>query len=114
MAAAKYKLDNLVAILDNNGVQLDGTLDEIMPMGDIAAKWTAFGWNVIHADGHDVGDIHAKVSEAKNLKNGKPVIVIAKTVKGKGVSFMEGKNAWHGKPIADEEHAMAIKELEGK
>ena len=114
MAASKFKLDNLIAILDNNGVQLDGTTEEIMPMGDIAAKWAAFGWNVLRCDGHDVADLHAAITEAKNLKNGKPVIVIAKTVKGKGVSFMEGKSAWHGKAISNDELAAAIKELEGK
>ncbi len=114
MAASKFKLDNLVAILDNNGVQLDGTTNDIMPLGDIRAKWEAFGWHVLDMDGHDVADVHAKVTEAKNLKNGRPVLIIAKTVKGKGVSFMEGKNAWHGKPIGRDEFAAAIKELEGR
>ena len=114
MAASKYKLDNLVAILDNNGVQLDGTVDEIMPLGDIGAKWESFGWHVIRADGHDLNSVYDKLTEAKAVKGGKPIIVIAKTVKGKGVSFMEGKNAWHGKPIGKDEYAAAIKELEGK
>lgn len=114
MSGSKYKLDNLVAIIDNNGVQLDGTLEEIMPMGDIAAKWAAFGWNVLSADGHDLSDLYDKLTQAKNMKNGKPVMLIAKTVKGKGVSFMEGKNAWHGKPIGDADFATAIKELGGK
>ena len=114
LAAPKFKLDNLIAILDNNGVQLDGTTEEIMPLGDIRAKWEAFGWHVLDMDGHDVADVHAKTTEAKNLKNGKPVLIIAKTVKGKGVSFMEGKNAWHGKPISKEECAAALKELEGR
>ena len=113
MAASKYKLDNLIAILDNNGVQLDGTLEEIMPMGDIAAKWKSFGWEVMHCDGHSIPEVHDAITRAKGLKNGKPVIIIAKTVKGKGVSFMEGKNAWHGKPIGAQEYAAAIKELEG-
>ena len=114
MAASKYKLDNLIAILDNNGVQLDGTLEEIMPMGDIAAKWKSFGWEVMHCDGHSISGVYDAITRAKELKNGKPVIIIAKTVKGKGVSFMEGQNAWHGKPIGPEEYAAAIKELEGK
>lgn len=114
MAGSKYKLDNLVCIIDNNGVQLDGTLEEIMPMGDIAAKWAAFGWNVLQADGHDLADLYDKLTQAKAMKNGKPVMIIAKTAKGKGVSFMEGKNAWHGKPIGDADYAAAIKELEGK
>lgn len=114
MAASKYKLDNLVAVIDNNGVQLDGTLEEIMPMGDIGAKWAAFGWNVLKMDGHSVEDVYAKLTEAKALKNGKPVIILAKTVKGKGVSFMEGKNGWHGKAIGNDDLTNALKELEGK
>ncbi|MCC8189317.1 MAG: transketolase [Planctomycetes bacterium] len=114
MAASKYKLDNLIAILDNNGVQLDGPVDKIMPLGDIKAKWTSFGWHCLEMDGHDVADVYKTLTEAKNLKNGKPVMVIAKTVKGKGVSFMEGQNAWHGKPVGDADLANALKELEAK
>ena len=114
MAASKYKLDNLVAILDNNGVQLDGPVDEIMPLGDIKAKWTAFGWDVLNMDGHDVASVYDTITKAKAIKGGKPVLIIAKTVKGKGVSFMEGKNAWHGKPIGNDELAAALKELEAK
>jgi transketolase len=110
MAACKYKLDNLIAVLDNNGVQLDGTVEEIMPMGSIADKWRAFGWNVIEVDGHDIEALSKAFDEAKLLK-GKPIIVIAKTVKGKGISFMEGKNVWHGKPISNEDYANAMKEL---
>ncbi|MDR1518705.1 MAG: transketolase [Planctomycetota bacterium] len=114
MAAAKYKLDNLIAVLDLNGVQLDGVTDEIMPLGDVKAKWAAFGWHCLEMDGHDLADVHAKLIQARELRNGKPVMVVAKTVKGKGVSFMEGKNAWHGKPIGAAEHAAALKELEAK
>lgn len=112
MAASKFKADHLIAILDNNGVQLDGTLEEIMPMGDIAAKWAAFGWNVLHCDGHDAAAISDAVDEAKGL-SGRPTIIIAKTVKGKGISFMEGKNTWHGKPIGDEDYKAAKEELGG-
>jgi transketolase len=112
MTASKFKLDNLIAILDNNGVQLDGTTEEIMPMGDIAAKWSAFGWNVVRTDGHDVAAICGAVDEAKSMK-GRPTIIIAKTVKGKGVSFMEGQSAWHGKPIGKDDYVKAIKELGG-
>lgn len=110
MAASKYKLDNLIAIVDNNGVQLDGTLDEIMPSGDLSAKWTAFGWHVIKVDGHDIAKLSEAFDEAKTIK-GKPIVLIANTVKGKGISFMEGKNTWHGKPINDEEYAKALEEL---
>lgn len=112
MAGSKFKTDNVIAILDNNGVQLDGTLEEIMPMGDISAKWTAFGWNVIHCDGHDIASFAEAVEKAKNSV-GKPNIIIAKTVKGKGIDFMEGKNTWHGKAINDEDYAKA-KEILGR
>jgi len=112
MAASKYKLDNLIVILDHNKVQLDGTIDEIMPLGDINAKWESFGWKVIETDGHNVRDISNVLEEAKRAK-GKPTIIIAETVKGKGISFMEGKNIWHGKPIDDEHFNIAMKELSG-
>ena len=113
MAGSKFKTANCIAILDNNGVQLDGTLEEIMPMGDIAAKWNAFGWNVIRCNGHDVSAITDAVSEAKSVKE-RPSIIICQTVKGKAVSFMEGKNIWHGKPINDEEYRQAKLELGGR
>ncbi|MFV0364755.1 MAG: transketolase [Suipraeoptans sp.] len=106
MSGSKFKTDHLIAFVDNNGVQLDGTLEEIMPMGDIGAKWSAFGWNVIHCDGHDVSDIERAVNDAKS-SSGKPNIIIARTVKGKGIDFMEGKNIWHGKPINDDEYEQA-------
>lgn len=112
MSASKFKLDNLIAILDNNGVQLDGTNEQIMPMGDIKAKWESFGWNVISTDGHDVEKVCEAIDQAKTLK-GKPVIIIAKTVKGKGVSFMEGKNTWHGKAISAQDYVIAMTELGG-
>lgn len=112
MSASKFGADHLIGILDNNGVQLDGTLEEIMPMGDIGAKWRSFGWHVIPCDGHDVEDICRAVKEAKET-TGKPVLIQASTVKGKGISFMEGKNTWHGKAINDEEYAEAKAELGG-
>lgn len=112
MSASKFGADHLIGILDNNGVQLDGTLEEIMPMGDIGAKWKAFGWNVIPCDGHDVEDFCRAVQEAKKTK-GRPSLILAATVKGKGVSFMEGKNTWHGKAINDNEYAQAKAELGG-
>lgn len=112
MSAPNFGLDNLTAILDYNKVQLDGTTDEIMPLGDVRAKWESFGWHVIEIDGHKVEEIAAALDEAKALK-GKPAIIIARTVKGKGVSFMEGKNTWHGKPISQEEYEAAKAELGG-
>lgn len=112
MAASKFKLDHLIAFLDKNGVQLDGTVEEIMPLGDVRAKWESFGWHVIECDGHDVEAIENAVCEAKSTE-GKPIMIIAHTVKGKGVAFMEGKNTWHGKPIGDADYAEAKRLLEG-
>ena len=113
MTASKFKLNNLIAILDHNGVQLDGTNEEIMPMGDIGAKFSAFGWHVLHADGHDIPSLINAYQEAAAYSRG-PVLILAKTIKGKGCSFMEGKNIWHGKPISGEEYQKAKAELEGK
>jgi len=112
MAASKYKLENLIVILDHNKVQLDGTIDEIMPLGNINAKWESFGWKVIETNGHNIRDISSALKEAKQVKV-KPTIIIAETVKGKGIPFMEGKNIWHGKPIDDEHFNIAMKELSG-
>lgn len=112
MSAVKFKVNNLTAVLDMNGVQLDGTTDEIMPLGDVAAKWRSFGWNVIECDGHDVGAL-SDAFDAAAAEKELPSIIIAKTVKGKGVSFMEGKNAWHGKAVDDESYQNALKELGG-
>lgn len=113
MAGSKFQTTNCIAILDNNGVQLDGTNDEIMPLGDIGAKWEAFGWNVISCDGHDVEAIEEAVLRAKEEKE-KMTIIICHTVKGKGISFMEGKHGWHGKAIGAEEYRQAKVELGGR
>ena len=112
MSASKYKVDNLCAVLDWNGVQLDGTSDDVMPLGDVKAKFESFGFHCIECDGHDVEALYNAFEEAKTVK-GKPTIVLAHTVKGKGVSFMEGKSAWHGKAIGDEDFAKAMEELGG-
>lgn len=112
MNASKYKADHLISILDWNGVQLDGTTQDIMPMGDIELKFKAFGYNTIVCDGHDVSAISAAIATAKSVK-GVPSIILARTVKGKGVSFMEGKNTWHGAPIKDDNYEQAMKELGG-
>lgn len=111
MSAAKFRLDNLCAVVDLNGVQLDGTSDEIMPMGRICDKFLSFGMHVIECDGHDVRQLACAFEEAKQTK-GRPTVILAHTVKGKGVSFMEGKNTWHGKAISDNEFAEAMRELE--
>ena len=112
MAAVKYKADNLCAVLDWNGVQLDGTTADIMPMANLPDRFKSFGWHVIECDGHDVDALYAAFEEAKTVK-GQPTIVLAHTVKGKGVSFMEGKNGWHGKAIDDESYEKAMIELGG-
>jgi len=112
MAASKYKLDNLTAICDFNRVQLDGPIEEIMPLDPLPEKWKAFNWNVIEIDGHNMEEILDALDEAKQIK-GKPTIIIAHTVKGKGISFMEGKFQWHGKAPDKEEYRIALKELGG-
>ena len=112
MSAAKYGVDNLTAVVDFNKVQLDGTVDEIMPLGDLPAKWAAFGWNVLRCDGHDIAAVSDALDAAAAHK-GQPTVIIADTIKGKGVSFMEGKNSWHGAALSAENLALALKELEG-
>jgi len=113
MAASKFKADNLIAIVDRNHVQLDGTSDEIMPLGNLAEKFKAFGFEVFTCNGHDVEALSDAIDLAKAVK-GKPSVILAETVKGKGVSFMEGKNTWHGKAINDEECKLALAELRGE
>lgn len=112
MSAVKFKADNLIAIIDNNGVQLDGCCEEIMPMGDLKAKFKAFGANVLEVGGHDIEAISDAIVKAKATK-GVPTVIIAHTVKGKGVSFMEGKNLWHGSPISEDNYRQAMAELGG-
>jgi transketolase len=111
--APKFGLDNLCAVTDYNKVQLDGTTDEIMPLRDLTAKWRAFGWHVIECDGHDILALDKAFDEAESTK-GVPTMIVAHTIKGKGVSFMEGKAGWHGKAIDDESFAIAMKELGGE
>lgn len=108
--AAHYKVDNLTVILDYNRVQLFGTLDEIMEIAPIVDKWRSFGWHVVEIDGHDIGQIIEALGLAKGIK-GQPCILIAHTVKGKGVSYMEGKSAWHGKPPNEAQLAQALADL---
>jgi transketolase len=112
MSAPKFKADNLIAIVDWNGVQLDGTNEEILPLGNLKAKFEAFGWFVQECDGHDIESICNAIDNAR-IKDGIPKIILARSVKGKGVSFMEGKNVWHGRPINDQEFAQAMNELGG-
>ena len=113
LAAAKFKLDNLVAIVDINNLQLDGTPDEVLPTRPIDAKFRAFGFDVLTMNGHDMADVLATLTKAKLTRNGKPICVLADTVKGKGVSFMENQLDWHGKAPNDEQYKKAIAELKG-
>lgn len=112
MCAAHYKLDNLCAMLDFNGLQIDGANEDVMGISPIDEKFKSFGWHVIHVDGHDYEGILAAFEEAKNTK-GKPSILIAKTVKGKGVSFMENEASWHGSAPNDEQLKQAMIDLGG-
>ncbi|MCK8060552.1 MULTISPECIES: transketolase [unclassified Fusibacter] len=110
MAGAHYKLDNLVAVLDYNGLQIDGKNSEVMNVSPVDEKFLSFGWNVIVTDGHDVEALLAAFEEAKTVK-GKPTLVIATTIKGKGVSFMEDQAGWHGTAPNVEQFEKAMKEL---
>ena len=112
MCANAYKLDNYIMILDNNGLQLDGTTDEIIPHLDISAKAREFGFDVYDIDGHDMAQILAAFDAIREAKNGKPKFINAKTVKGKGVDFMENKLEWHGVAPNDEQYADAMAQLE--
>ena len=111
MAAAHYKLDNLVAFVDHNGLQIDGATADVMNPNPVADKFEAFGWNVIVVDGHDVEAIKNAVDQAKTVK-GKPTMVVCETVKGKGVSFMENNCDWHGTAPKQEQRDQAIAELD--
>ena len=111
MASAHYKLDNVTAVLDFNGLQIDGSTDSVMCSAPLTEKWRAFCWHVIEVDGHDVDALLEAFAEAKRVK-GKPSIIIAKTVKGKGVSFMENQAGWHGNAPSAEQGEQALKELQ--
>lgn len=108
MAAAHYKLDNLTVIIDHNGLQIDGTNEQVMSLGDIRAKMTAFGFGVIDVDGHNLSQLQAAFS----LETDGPRCLLAKTVKGKGVSFMENQVGWHGKAPSADELVRSLVELE--
>ena len=109
-AIAKWNLSNLTVIIDRNNVQLDGTKEEIMPMHNLKKKLESFGLKTMECDGHNCEELQKIIKSATEKKV--PVVIIANTVKGKGVSFMEGQAAWHGKPINDEDYENAKKELE--
>lgn len=110
MFAAHYGLDNLVAVVDNNGLQIDGPVTEVCSPEPITDKFEAFGWHVITMDAHDFDDIERAFDEAEKI-SGKPVAIIQKSIKGKGVSFMENQVSWHGKAPVQEEYDQAMAEL---
>lgn len=111
--AVKYKLDNLVTIVDNNGLQNDNTCEVVMPLGDLVAKFSAFGCETYAIDGHSMREIVEVLDKVRTTSCGKPVCIVAKTVKGKGVSFMEHVVSWHGMPPDDDQFRQALAEIEG-
>ena len=113
MFAAHYKLDNLVAIVDNNGLQIDGKITEVCSPEPITDKFAAFGWHVITMDAHDFDSIEKAFDEAEKI-SGKPVVIVQKSVKGKGVSFMEDKCSWHGTAPNKEQYDQAMAELDAR
>lgn len=113
MAAAKFRTDNLIAIVDRNRLQMDGCCDDIMPMGNIAAKFKAFGWKTYEINGHDMAEILHAIEKARKGR-GKPVCIVANTVKGKGVSYMEDRFEWHGKCPDADQLSCAMKEIWGE
>jgi len=112
MAASHYKLDNLCAVLDRNQLQIDGPTEKIMSLEPIAPKFEAFGWNVISVNGHDYKELLRAFKDAEETK-GRPTLILANTIKGKGVSFMEGSLNFHGKAPNDEQLELALRELGG-
>jgi len=113
MYAAGNKIDNLIATVDYNHKQIDGDIDEVLPMGDLSKKWQAFGWEVLEMDGHNTAEIIETMAKAKTMTgNGKPIVIIMKTIMGKGVDFMMGTHKWHGSPPSNEQEAIALSQLE--
>ena len=112
--ANKYKLDNFIVFVDENNLQLDGTCDEVMPNGDLGAKFKAFGWDVFYINGNDMEEVCDAIDKCYAAQNGNPKAIIGKTVKGKGVSFMENQVGWHGVAPNDEQYAQAMAELKAQ
>ena len=110
MAAAHHRLDNLVAMVDVNGIQINGWVNDIMRVEPWADKWRAFGWNVVECDGHDMRSVLVAFHKAR-AKRGAPTVILAATVKGKGVSYMEDNNLWHGQAPNDAQTEEAIREI---
>ena len=110
--AAHHKVDNLVMTVDWNGQQIDGANEDVIALGDLEAKWTSFGWDVMHMDGHDIEELRNTLTQAKNKRNGKPTCILMKTDMGKGVDYMEGTHKWHGKAPNAEQTESALSQLE--
>jgi transketolase len=110
LAAAKYKADEMCIIVDYNKIQLDGHSDDILPLGSLKAKFKSFDCHVLECDGHDIDALSMAINESLNLKD-RPSVILAHTIKGKGVSFMENNPAWHGKPVSDDDRERALAEL---
>ncbi len=114
MLAAHYNLDNLTAVVDNNGLQIDGRCSDVMCVDPIADKFSAFGWDVIEIDGHNMAEITDALDRAADTRRGRPTAIVARTVKGKGCSLFEGKVEYHGAAPSAEELAVALKEIKGE
>ena len=112
MSSSHYKLDNLCVIVDNNNLQIDGNVNKVMNIYPLDEKFKSFGFEVIHVDGHNIAELISAFGQAKKVK-GRPTVIIANTIKGKGVSFMENEAGWHGKAPNQEEYELAMKELRG-
>jgi len=110
MAGAAYGVDNLTVVLDRNCIQNDDFVENILPMGDLAAKWRAFGWHVVEIDGHDMTQI-VEALESSREARGRPTMIVAETVKGKGVSYMENNPVWHGRAPNNAETEQALAEI---
>src|SRR5690606_10226717 len=110
MFARKYRLSNLIAFTDRNRLQTDGDTEHVMPLEPLVDKWRAFGWNTWEIDGHDFDQILESVGRAQR-ETERPTMIVAHTIKGKGVSFMENATSWHGTPPDDDQHARALEEL---
>ncbi len=110
--AASKKIDNLIATIDYNGKQIDGPVDQVVSLGNLKAKWISFGWEVLETNGNNMEELLATIAMAKSKTgNGKPVVILMRTVMGMGVDFMMGTHKWHGKAPNDEEFASAIAQL---
>jgi len=111
MTSAKYKLDSLIAVIDNNQYEFDGPTNEIMPIEPLEEKWRSFGWETFRVNGHNTSELEKMLNEAKKVV-GKPSVIIADTIKGKGISFMENVTTWHAGSVSDEQYELGMKELE--